>query len=307
MSDHAGVQAKAEFVSSYQPHALEPRAWEVIAADVRSAILLAAPTTTAAKKLLPHATAFASWAYSEGAASISEALGDPDWTERYVAVGMPNSAESTRATRRAALRRISRRIGVETGPAPEPMRYRTLKPPYVAWEAARFVELSVLQPTFARRRALGAVLALGLGAGLDGRDMGWVRGDDVRRESDHLVVGVSGGYRPREVVVLDRYAESIERLAGCGEGLVIGGAMLGRHNVTSVALTRMIGDRSLPPLLASRLRSTWLTAHLNLHTPLSLLLPAAGLASARSLGDLLPYVDPIPAEAAAALLAGMPA
>jgi hypothetical protein len=90
-----------------------------------------------------------------------------------------------------------------------------------------------------------------------------------------------------------------------GERLVIGGRTLGRHNVTSVALTRMVGDKTLPTLLASRLRSTWLTTHLNQATPLSLLLPAAGLATARPLGDLLPYVDPIPEQRAAMLLSGL--
>ena len=135
--------------------------------------------------------------------------------------------------------------------------------------------------------------------------MAWVQGSGVGREAGHLVVRVAGGSRPREVVVLDRYADQVEEAAaGCGAGLLIGGSRLGRHNVTSTVLSRMVGDRSLPPLVASRLRSTWLTTHLTLRTPLSVLLPAAGLASARPLGDLVPYMDPIAADAAVALLSG---
>jgi hypothetical protein len=294
-----------DWVHLYRPVSIQPAQWEQIRSFVIDSVMAASPSLTVARKSAPHAVAFAAWAHREGALSLSDALADPDWVERYIAVGMPGAAESTRATRRAALRRIGRRLSGPEVPSPAAMRYRTLKPPYQAWESARYLDLCRLQPTAARRRSLAAVLTLGLGAGLDGRDMAWVQGCGVRRDDGHLVVRVGGGSRPRQVVVLDRYAESVEQAAaGCGEQLVIGGSALGRHNVTSVALNRMITDRSLPSLVASRLRSTWLTTHLNLRTPLSVLLPAAGLVTARPLGDLLPYVDPIPTDAVAALLSG---
>lgn len=300
------LNAVSRWVLSYQPQHCDASTWASVKVAVVNGVLVASPTLAVAKKTAPHAVAFAVWAYTEGAPAFEAAITDPDWIERYIAVGMPGAADSTRATRRSALRRISRRIRGSNAPPPAAINYRTLKPPYQAWEAARYLELCRLQPTIARRRSLLAVLALGLGAGLDGRDMAWVQRGGIRRDGGHVVVRVAGGSRPRDVVVLDRYAELIEQaIVGRSEHLAIGGSLLGRRNVTSPVLTRMISDRSLPPLIASRLRSTWLTTHLTLRTPLSILLPAAGLATARPLGDLLRYVDPISTDAAATFLSGV--
>ena len=78
----------------------------------------------------------------------------------------------------------------------------------------------------------------------------------------------------------------------------------GRRNVTAPTLDRMISDRSTPRVVPTRLRSTWLVAHLNLRTPYAVLLPAAGMTSSRTLDDLLGYADPIPAAEGNLLLRG---
>lgn len=83
-----------------------------------------------------------------------------------------------------------------------------------------------------------------------------------------------------------------------GENLLIGGSVLGRHNITSVTLGRLLLDRSAPPLVVSRLRSTWLTSHLVANTPLPLIMQAAGLKTVRPLEDLLEFAPGYsPAEA----------
>jgi hypothetical protein len=293
-----------KIILEFRPLQISSADWNAVGPGIRAVVLKSACSPATARKHLTHTAAFAIWARTEGA-DIVEALNDADWIERYVAVGMAGYRESTRATRRSALRCIARRTAPSSTPKAEAISYRVLKPPYESWQVRRFVELAESQPTKAQRRNLGAVLALGLGAGLDGRDMAWVRGVDVRRGVSALHVRVSGGSRPREVVVLDRFADRIEdSAAGMGDGLVIGGQTLGRHNVTSVALGRMIGDRALPTLLASRLRSTWLVTHLNMRTPLPILLPAAGLKTARPLGDLLAYTEPISVDDATKLLRG---
>jgi hypothetical protein len=185
-------KSTADFVARYIPRYAGHAEWNAISDDVRRAVLLAAPTLGVAKKLLPHLAAFAVWASSEGATTLRESISDPDWQERYIAVGMPGAQESTRATRRAALRRVARRVNQSGPPAPQALPYRILKPPYRSWETTRFTDLAELQPTASRRRSLGAVLALGLGAGLDGRDMAWVRGNDVNAAGGCLTVTVCG-------------------------------------------------------------------------------------------------------------------
>jgi hypothetical protein len=186
------------------------------------------------------------------------------------------------------------------------MPYRRVKPPYTETVVRRYLRLADEQPTMGRRDSMRAVLSLGLGCGLDGRDMAWVTGSCVRLISgDAVEVEVSGGSRPRKVVALHDYADMIAGLAAdAGDGLLIGGTTLGRHNVTSAALNRAITDTSLPRLVASRLRSTWLVAHLRFGTPLHVLLPAAGLITARPLEDLLEFVDKPSDEEAALLLRG---
>jgi hypothetical protein len=146
-----------------------------------------------------------------------------------------------------------------------------------------------------------AVLALGLGCGLDCSDLGWVRGVDIRSTTTGVDVFV-GGRRTRAVTCLSRYESQLTGLAFvAGDHLLIGGSMLGRHNVTSVTLGRLLLDTSLTPLVVSRLRSTWLVAHLIANTPLPLVMRAAGLKTVRPLEDLLEYA-PAHSEAETARL-----
>jgi hypothetical protein len=234
-----------------------------------------------------------------------ELLRDVTLIEHYVAAGMGESSESTWATRRAILRRVAARLDPAPPALPSPIAYRRVKPPYASWEIARYRQAVEAQPTAARRWSGRALLGLGLGCGLDRPDLAWVRGVDVTTAGDAVTVTVSGGPRPRRVVALSDYAELIEQCAMvAGDRLLIGGRTLGRHNVTTPILTRLAEDRSIPPILPARLRSTWLVRHLDLRTPLSVLLAAAGLQSSRSLDDLLGHTRPIPEDRVGVLLRG---
>ena len=94
------------------------------------------------------------------------------------------------------------------------------------------------------------------------------------------------------------------RAESVGDVLMIGGTLLGRRNVTSSVLGRFVPDRTMPRLVMGRLRSTWLVTHLNQATPLTVLMPAAGLSTVRPLEDLLPYADPLDDLAVQRALAG---
>jgi hypothetical protein len=304
-----GVSAALEYVSRYVPPSVPDARWRAIGAAVRHAVVNSAPGLATAKRLCPAITGYAVWLLGEGQNATQLTLCDSELIERYVLVGMPDAAESTRATRRSLLRLMARRLREAEGSAqPEPPRfaYRRVRTPYSASEVRRYLRLAANQPTAGRRASLEAVLHLGLGCGLDGRDMAWVRGSDVEiRPGDAVEVRVSGGSRPRSVTALDRYAGPIAaRAAEAGEDLLIGGHQRGRHNVTSVALNRAVLDKTLPRLVASRLRSTWLVEHLQLRTPWPVLLPAAGLQTTRPLDDLLPHLEPVDPHQSATLLRG---
>lgn len=305
MNTHASIRASLD---DYVPTHVDAGAWDAVAWLVREAVMASAGQGSTAQRYRSHTAAFAAWGHANGCAADLESLFALDTIERYIAVGMPSAAESTRATRRSILRRIARHASPTLNhlPAPAPLPYRRVRAPYSRDEIAGYRRLTRAQPSDGRRRSLSAVLGLGLGCGLDCRDLGWVRGGDVTRDRGGTVtVHVCGGSRPRTVVCLAAHEDDIWELAeGCGDRLMIGGQVLGRHNVTSVTLANLITDSTLPRLVTSRLRSTWMLTHLQLGTPLPIFMPAAGLTTVRPLEDLLHYLPDADSEVAAAWLRG---
>ncbi len=89
------LNAVSRWVLSYQPQHCDASTWASVKVAVVNGVLVASPTLAVAKKTAPHAVAFAVWAYTEGAPAFEAAITDPDWIERYIAVGMPGAAEST--------------------------------------------------------------------------------------------------------------------------------------------------------------------------------------------------------------------
>jgi len=275
----------------YTPSHVDQVAWSIVAASVCGAVASAAGTPSTTRRYRSHAAAFAAWAYREAGAVSASEIFRLELIERYIEVGMPEAKESTRASRRSILRRIARHTHPTLSmlPEPTPIAYRRVRAPYEAHEVASYFRIAEAQPTKSRTDSLMAVLSLGLGCGLDCSDLGWVRGVDVQTTDNGVEVAV-GGRRSRRVVCLSRYEDRLADLApAAGQNLLIGGSVLGRHNVTSVTLGRLLKDTSVSPLVVSRLRSTWLTSHLKANTPLPLIMRAAGLKTVRPLEDLLDH------------------
>ncbi len=231
--------------------------------------------------------------------------------EQLHAEGVP---DSSRATRRAVLRRALRALDPHT--AATRIAYHRVAGPYSAAECAALVRLARHQPSAARRRELSFVVGLGLGAGLDGRDLRQVDRSsfsdlELPGEAPVLAVSVGGSERPRTVVVrrayepLVREALSSHDAARRGRTAPILGRSATRRNITTPvmehAVTARAGERVA--IEVNRLRATWLVAAMCARVPLGTLLTAAGLRSARSLTDLLVHCPaPDPAEVAAALV-----
>ncbi len=264
-------------------------AWPYTHRVVAEATLTSTGAPRNAAKYLSHLSDFAAWAHTQGVGLVLEKLLDPDVIERYIAVGMPGSKDSTRATRRAILRRIARHCASPPQDLPLPITYRRVRPPYDPEQIDGLLALASAQPTASRRRALRAILHLGLGCGIASRDLAWVRGQDVEELPDGAVsVTVSGGTRPRSVITLQAHETPLLQFArAAGSGLLIGGSTRGRRNVTRGPLERVVGGEDLPRLEPARLRSTWLLTHLRARTPLPALMDAAGLTTVRPLEDLL--------------------
>lgn len=281
------------------------QAWGYTRPLVERVVLISTQSQTNLAKYLSHLADFAAWAYAEGIPLTERHLLDFDTIERYVATGMGDHRDSTRATRRAILRRIARRCNPAGAEVPIPIAYRRIRPPYTESEVDGFLALASAQSTPSRRRSLAAILHLGLGCGLASHDLAWVGGADVHRRPDGSVtVTVTGGTRPRTVTALRRHEDPLEALGDAdGDRLLIGGQTRGRRNVTRGPLDDVVGGDDLPRLETARLRSTWLLTHLQANTPLPVLMQAAGLTTVRPLEDLLPLC-PNDSEYAHAALRG---
>ena len=237
--------------------------------------------------------------HARGGHRSRDGRGVPGWVARH-------SPESTKATARCAIRRALR--GLSTTPEPEKYRRGSLKPPYSSAECAGFVRLARNQPTKGRRRAMCALVGLGLGAGLDGREQKMVTPEvccDIELANGEKALGINmPGPRPRLVIVsaeyegLVREALALHRQERRRPDQPLYVNTSGAANVTTRAAERAVTATGEPvEISGSRLRSTWLLAAMCSELPLGALLHASGLRSPLGFVDLLPYCPtPDPAD-----------
>jgi len=240
---------------------------------------------------------------SEGLPLDVEIVLDPDSVERFIASGVGH--DSSRATYRSELRRLGPLL---TRRAPWEARVQTVARrqvalPYTARELGQLRACAAAQPTPGRVLAARALLALGAGAGLDGRWVARVSAQDVFTAPKALLVRV-GEPGTRAVPVLAGWeAEVLELKATAGDQYLVGGHSRARNRAGALAASLLVPN-GCPRFSASRLRSTWLVAHLAMGTRLPELAWAAGLQGVTVLSDLLPFVPALDQDEAAALLRG---
>jgi hypothetical protein len=249
-----------------------------------------------ARALLWACSRLGAFGISVGLDPVPPVLLHPSVIERFVGVGLGGASDAARRTMRTNLRFVALRAAPELPhqPGPAALPRDRAKGPYLGAEIAAYFALARSQPTPTKRHRLIGLLCLGLGAGLDGEDIRYVRGTHVTERFGALVVDVSQGPRARVVPVLSRYTRDLRASAAfAGEGFVCGGVSPTRKNVTAPLTARICGGTDLPRLDTGRLRSTWLAEHL-LALGVPALLRAAGISCSQRLGDLcrhLPEVD----------------
>jgi hypothetical protein len=294
-----------ERLGGYQPLGIEPASWiEVRAFVADSAQRLGLDGGAGALRVVRVLGRLAAWAAGEGLPLNAEVVLDPDTVERFVAVGLAD--DRSRATYRATLRRVgpllTKRAPWEAKPAT--VARRQVAVPYSAEELDGLRSDAQTQPTVGRMRAARALLALGVGAGLDGRWVARVDAEDVTATEVGVVVRV-GEPAARVVPVLATWeGELLDLAATSGGEFLVGGRSLSRNRASALAASLMVGNGH-PRFSASRLRSTWLVTHLEMGTRLPELARAAGLQGVTVLSDLLAFVPALDDEAALAMLRGV--
>lgn len=291
-------------LDAYQPKGISPAAWSqvrpfVTACGSRLSLRHTASDVRTARVL----ARLAAWCTAEGIALDPELALDPETVERFVCQGVADTP--SRATYRSVLRRVGPLL-TATAPweaRPAALARRHVAPPYSEAELARLRAAARMQATPGRVRAARALLALGAGAGLDGRWIARVSAADVVVGSTSVQIRV-GEPSPRVVAVLaDWEREIVDLAATAGSSFLVGGRSTAKNRAGSLAASLDVGHGG-PKFSTPRLRSTWLVHHLRLGTRLPELTRAAGLAGITVLSDLLEHVIPLAEAEAVEMLRG---
>lgn len=291
---------------SYQPVDVDPVVWTKVRPFVWDCVsrLGLNSDSSSAWRVIRGLARLAAWAVGDGLPLDVEAILDPDTVERFVTVGLVDDA--SRATYRSVLRRVGPKLTRRAPWQPKSVSLsrRQVAPPYSAQEIDWLRADAVVQPTPGRVRAARALLALGAGAGLDGRWIARVAAGDVDRVGKVVVVSVGEPMARRVPVLFDWECEVLGLATTAGGGFLVGGTSTSRNRAGALAASLMVANGH-PRFSASRMRSTWLLAHLTLGTRLPELARAAGLEGVTVLSDLLRHVPALDEAEAAATLRGV--
>jgi hypothetical protein len=292
------------WIGDYQPRQLNNDAWAAARPFViNAAERLGLNGGAGDRRVLRVLARLSAWAVAEGLPLDAEVVLDPDTVERFIAVGL--AEDRSRATYRATLRRVGPLL-TERAPweaKPVSVARRQVAVPYTCEELEALRSDASVQPTPGRARAARALLALGAGAGLDGRWVASVAEENVDVVDGAVLITV-GEPAARVVPVLVGWERNVLELAASARGeFLVGGRSTARNRTGALAASLVVANGH-PRFSASRLRSTWLVTHLAMGTRLPELARAAGLQGVTVLSDLLPFVTALGDDASIAMLRG---
>ena len=296
----------ALWLDRYRPKGIDPAAWSQVQPFVSAcAGRLSLGHTASGLRTARVLARLAAWCLTQGIPLDPELVLDPETVERFVHQGVADTP--SRPTYRSVLRRVGPMLTANAPwePRPAALARRHVALPYSEGELTGLRAAARKQATSARVRAARALLALGAGAGLDGRWVARVTAADVMARAGSVRVRVSEP-SPRIVPVLAEWEREVLDLAAtAGSCFLVGGHSTAKNRAGSLAASLEVGHGG-PKFSASRLRSTWLVHHLRVGTRLPELTRAAGLAGMTVVSDLLEHVAPVGEEEAAEVLRGRP-
>lgn len=214
--------------------------------------------------------------------------------EAWAGTGLTTMGPQTRATYRSLVRSVASHVNPAID-APPPIRrvpHRTIRPPYAERDVARIEHLGRTLSHAKDRGQFLVCMALGLGAGIDSIDLVTLKLSDVKDHGPDGIEIVISGLRARHTWVTpgyqDRLREGLQLLPSTG--MLFTPAQLKNKGTVGRLYEKVnqIGQNKVD-IEQGRMRNTWLCLLMNTGIPLSELMTAAGLESARTFGDLLPH------------------
>jgi len=304
-----GVAVKdgAELIAVYRPNGVTPADWDQhIGPVVRDLTTKSGFTSRGTvQHTMKGLTRLVVWARTHGVPLAPEVLLHPDTVERFIATGIPNLSERSRATRRSALRAVSIAVTTKTPwtPLPPKMRRSYYARPYSAAELGRWWEVATSQKTPGRDRAARAMVALGLGVGVSASEHLTITGHNVIKR--HGVVAVQiGGRRARTVPCVAMWSDRLLQLASeVGDEPLIG-SFSSAVNRTYNLMRPIEVPPSMPRLESPRLRTSWMAELLTAGVPIKEFARACGLNVVQHMEDFLPFLPDMDEASAFLRLAG---
>lgn len=267
--------------------------WAAIRPYVRRVVRDTAPRTPySEKELYPAVSRLALFAWATASVPLEDDnVFDPRFINRFVQHHLGQYSRAGKNTLRARLRRTSEALlGDEAAGTFRALGKAEASRPYTPSEVASLLSWAGSQHDEERTTSAGALLALGLGAGLTGREIIDLELVDITSDSRGVMVRVSGD-DARDVPVLAQWDPLLQcRTASkaASRWAFRSGQRGGNINLVTDFVSR--NPRPTVELQSRRMRATWIVEHLRRGTPLDLLLEVAGLQSAEALDRLLPYV-----------------
>ena len=282
----------SKWLSSYRPKKVRSEVWDgpLAAFVVKEAGRLVVELDTM-KRFVRVLSRIGAWCVDNGIPLDVETVLDPDTIERFLLLGAAGEPDSTLSTWRGELRRIGPAL-TRSAPWEPPIKgfsRKTLPAPYSEREVRLILRDAAHQSTPLKSRSTLAIVALGLGAGLDGRWNCKIKGTEVEADEGGLVVNVPGPL-PRTVPIRDCFSETVRSFAEeAGDGPFVG-RLTNDLNAPNEITRNAVIDQNRVLLQSGRLRSTWLVAQLNAGTHIAVVTGAAGMTRIDTLRDLMEFV-----------------
>ena len=251
-----------------------------------------------AQRFLGATAAIAVWADRALGTVDRDIVLTPENVEYFSMRQNPHRSGKWRERTRWLLRIVGRAANPPAWPPP-PEKVPRLKvaKPYTAGEEAGFVAAATL-PGPANQATRMWVVSGALGAGLKGTEITAVRTADLETITGGRLVLRVRGPNARLVPIRSVYTDLARTAAGlCPADRFI----TGDHHNAVHAVARRLDPGNGKGLSLRRSRSTWLAAHLNAGTPLSVLRKVAGPLSTNTLDGILAYTTTSLDDAAAVM------
>ena len=281
------------YIKGFIPAGTKPTTWAPLASTFFAVMRKAGYRTE--RTVSQHSTALGRYLLWRSAEHLEVSLSAAmsfDEIDRFYFRGTFELSERTRNDYRSRLRTMASRVNPSSSaPIVPTLGYNSVRAGYTTAEEAMLRRVALRQRRAEPRRRLCAVVGLGGGAGLDPTDMRTQLTEGVVQTDSGLLVTTSGA-RPRQIIVRRAYEELV--LAGI-EGRKASSLILesGRDRANPVA--RALEGAEIfddcPKVDMRRLRTTWITWLIQQRIPLATILAASGLTSARTIVDMVAFLD----------------